>query len=76
MKKKLAFILAICIFCCIFAYATEIKQAANEALWWVRFYSLSPEEQDCINFRPSRDVDAEDEKYPTETEKADNHEFD
>ena len=76
MKKKLAFVLAICILGCIFAYAAEIKHAVNEVIWWARFNSLSPEEQDCINFRPSRDVDAADEKYPTETEKADNHEFD
>lgn len=75
MKKILLFILAVCVFCCIFAYASEIKQAVSDAIWWTRFNSLSPEEQTFINFRPSRDTEAANEEYPAETEKVDKNEF-
>lgn len=75
MKKLLSFILAVCFFCCIFAYVAEIKQAVSDAIWWDRFNSLSPGEQACINFRPSRDTEAANEECPAETEKVDKNEF-
>lgn len=75
MKKKLLIVLAFCVFCCIFAYASRMRQSASEAAWWERFNSLSPEEQACINFRPSRDTGVANEEYPVETEKVDKNEF-
>lgn len=75
MKKKLLFVLAFCVFCCIFAYASRIKQSVSEAAWWEWFNSLSSEEQSYVNFRPNGDAGAAVEDYPVETAGIGNYEF-
>lgn len=71
MKKIISFLVAVLMLSviCISAFAAEYPKAPSaDEKWWEWFNSLTPEQQACINFRPSTNAKTADNSIPRETE--------